>query len=172
MKTLLNAVKTVINAKKEMVNKEIALLQSKEMQVFQYTELLTTKQWFVEELWLTAVAVDEVTISIDHLTMLATNTVTQSQERIEGADTDFPLLVTYLNGIPTIIDGRHRLAKLRQQGRVNCRVKVITLPQQADLEVCFTGVKSNTPEVYAKYQQRFHASVKSNLVSIAKKVLF
>lgn len=171
MKTLFKKVKNTVIAKKNVALQELSLMQLEHMHVCTITSLLGQKQWFVEELWNKTQDVKEVRLDISHLYLLDGNKVTISEDRLVKANTDYAILVSYIDGLPHVIDGRHRLAKLHRKGIETVIAKVIDLPK-ADIEVCLGHITIHNKEAYKKYLNRFHASVRSNLVSIAKKVLF
>ena len=171
MKTLFNKVKNTVIAKKNVALQEISLIQLEHMQVCTLTSLLGQKQWFVEELWNKTQDVKEVRLDISHLYLLDGNKVTVSEDRVVKANTDYAILVSYIDGLPHVIDGRHRLAKLHSKGIDTVIAKVIDLPN-ADIEVCLGHITIHNKEAYKKYLNRFHTAIGSNLSNLVKKVLF
>jgi hypothetical protein len=49
----------------------------------------------------------------------------EHQQRVENADTSFPIIVTEYNGRLVILDGVHRLVKSYNQGQKTMKAKVI-----------------------------------------------
>lgn len=171
MKKLVTKIRTKIDSFKTQYSATLTSIDTKNSyntQEFYNSYLGCTDIWFVSLLADDNQDTNVVEMNIDALLMNPSNVTTHSQERVEEASLEYPIMVLDTG---VIVDGRHRLANAKRLGKTTIKAKVITLPA-AHVKMIGTAVMHNDPvavkRVRSKCKRTKYSTIINDITSYIK----
>lgn len=164
MKKLVTKIRNMVDSFKTRYSATLTSIDKKNSyntQEFYSSYLGGTDVWFVSLLADDNQDTNVVEMNVDTLLMHPSNVTTHSEERVEEADLEYPIMVLN-NGV--IVDGRHRLANAKRLGKTTIKAKVITLPN-AHVKAIGTAVVYSDPIAIKRVRNKCKRTKYSTIIN-------